>query len=510
MEPPYEQMTLLTWGGVLGPSPGSWLPANPLTTLTSIDASGNVSSRMGANLHHARWYSSGVLLPDGQVLAVGGADKDDVIVPGLAIPVRIPELYNPATGEWSEVAAHTRDRAYHNSALLLPDMRVLLGGNAPLAAHYGGPNRDQGGPFANNDNDSSFEVWSPPYLFRGPRPSIKRVQKGVGYRETFNITTPDAGLVESVLLMRIPSPEHVNDSDQRSLKLEFTRSGPSTRDRHRAAVGQRGASRHLLPGGEQEEPAGPDPVGGPHGGRRPHRPVRRPPAVPRRRSAADRRLGHPRPRTPATSPRRRAGECSSGSRASWPGGASPFSCSCWPLPGLPASPASGHGGADPAEPIFEHMAPTVPGIKVEVVYSVNYQFLVTNASGQTITILADSGEPFLRIGPDGVQGNFASPAFYDTNSPEGRTELPGAGQAGPRRDADLAQDRPRTQLGVVRPPAPPRRPHHPPGDPEGQQGGGPRPVDGPHPGRRPARESCRAASSTAPRPGPTPWSRSRR
>lgn len=101
------------------------------------------------------------------------------------------------------------------------------------------------------------------------------------------------------------------------------------------------------------------------------------------------------------------------------------------LAGLPVSPAAGHGGADPAEPIFEHMAPTVPGIKVEVAYSVTYQFLVTNGSGQTITILADSGEPFLQIGPDGVQGNFASPAFYDTNSPEGRTEFPEQAKPGP-------------------------------------------------------------------------------
>jgi hypothetical protein len=228
MEPPYDQMTLATWGGVLGPTPGSWLPANPLTTLTSIDANGNVTSRMTGNLNHARWYSSGVLLPDGQLLAVGGADKDDAFEPGTGVPVKIPELYNPSTGTWAQVAGHTRDRGYHNSALLLPDMRVLLGGNSPIAAHYGGANRDQGGPFANNDNDPSFEVWSPPYLFRGPRPSVTRVQKAVEYRETFNITTPDAGLIESVLLMRTPSPEHVNDSDQRSLKLEFTRSGPST------------------------------------------------------------------------------------------------------------------------------------------------------------------------------------------------------------------------------------------------------------------------------------------
>jgi hypothetical protein len=228
LEPPYDKMTLVTWGGTLGPPPGSWLPANPFTTLTTVDANGNVTNRNAGDLKHARWYSSGVLLPDGQILAVGGADKDDVVDPGTALPVNTPELYNPATSDWTEVAPHNRDRAYHNSALLLPDMRVLLGGNAPLAAHFGGANQDQGGPFTNNDNDPSFEIWSPPYLFRGARPTVVRVQRGVSHGETFDITTPDAGLIESVLLIRTPSPEHVADSDQRALKLEFTRSGAHT------------------------------------------------------------------------------------------------------------------------------------------------------------------------------------------------------------------------------------------------------------------------------------------
>ncbi|MDQ1506856.1 MAG: hypothetical protein QOD57_4583 [Actinomycetota bacterium] len=225
LAPPYDQMTLVTWGGVLGPSPGSWLPAVPFTTLTGVDSDGNVTNRTAGDLHHARWYSSGVLLPDGQVLAVGGADKDDVVMPGSAIAVKTPELYNPVTGQWTDAAPHSRDRGYHNTALLLPDMRVLLGGNAPLGAHYGGANQDQGGPFTNNDNDPSFEIWSPPYLFRGPRPRITAVQKAVGYGESFTITTPDADLIESVRLLRTPSPEHVNDSDQRALQLDFTRRG---------------------------------------------------------------------------------------------------------------------------------------------------------------------------------------------------------------------------------------------------------------------------------------------
>ncbi len=228
LEPPYDQMTLLTFGGVLGPPPGSWLPANPVTTLTAIDANGTVNSRTTGNLHHARWFGSGVLLPDGQVLAVGGDDKDDAAAPGLGVAVRIPELYDPASGTWTDVAPQARDRGYHNSALLLPDMRVLLGGNAPIPAGYGvagDGNHDVGRPFANNDDDPSFEIWSPPYLFRGPRPVIGSVPRGLGYGDSFDIDTPDAGLIDSVVLLRTPSPEHANDSDQRALKLEFTRSG---------------------------------------------------------------------------------------------------------------------------------------------------------------------------------------------------------------------------------------------------------------------------------------------
>jgi hypothetical protein len=123
------------------------------------------------------------------------------------------------------VADHARDRTYHNSALLLPDMRVLLGGHSPIGAHYGGPNRDQGRPFANNDKDSSFEVWSPPYLFRGARPTISRAPAGVAYGETFTVGSPQATQIESVLLVRTPSPQHINDPDQRSLSLDFQRSG---------------------------------------------------------------------------------------------------------------------------------------------------------------------------------------------------------------------------------------------------------------------------------------------
>lgn len=101
------------------------------------------------------------------------------------------------------------------------------------------------------------------------------------------------------------------------------------------------------------------------------------------------------------------------------------------LIGPAARPASAHGGGQQAEPIMERMTPTVPGIQVDVAFSVNYQFVAGNSSGQPITFLADTGEGFLRIGPDGVYGNFASPTFYDSNSPEGASRFPDRAKPGP-------------------------------------------------------------------------------
>ena len=225
MEPPYNKLDIVTFGGTVGPPPGSWIPATAFTTVTSVDANDNVTNKMVGELNHARWFPSGVLLPDGKILTVGGGDKDEVIDPGMEIPIKVAETYDPATQAWTEVAEHTRDRTYHNSAILLPDMRVLLGGHAPIASHYGGANQDQGGPFSNNDNDPSFDVWSPPYLFKGDRPTITRAQAGVSYGEKFTIGTPQAADIESVVLLKTPSAQHVNDSDGRGLKLAFTATG---------------------------------------------------------------------------------------------------------------------------------------------------------------------------------------------------------------------------------------------------------------------------------------------
>lgn len=223
MEPPYDKAQLLIPGGTaLLASPGSWLATN-LTQLVTVDADGNVTNELTGNLNNRRWYSSGVTLPDGKVFVTSGADKDEVLTPGFELPVRTPELYDPETGTWTAMAASARDRTYHNSALLLPDGRVLVGGHAPIWTGYGATHDAIPGITANNDRDPSFEVWSPPYLFTGnPRPKLAGVQKGIAWGSSFTITTPDAASIEQVVLSRLPSPQHITDSDARTLRLAFT------------------------------------------------------------------------------------------------------------------------------------------------------------------------------------------------------------------------------------------------------------------------------------------------
>jgi hypothetical protein len=97
---------------------------------------------------------------------------------------------------------------------------------------------------------------------------------------------------------------------------------------------------------------------------------------------------------------------------------------------LAARPASAHAGDELSHPIYEQMSPLVAGFDVQVVFSANYELLVANHTPEPVTFLADSGEPFLRIGPAGVEANFASPTFYDSNSPEGLSSYPDRAKPG--------------------------------------------------------------------------------
>jgi concanavalin A-like lectin/glucanase superfamily protein/galactose oxidase-like protein/Kelch motif protein len=162
--------------------------------------------RQTASMANSRTEHNLVLLPDGTVMANGGGVNSDVSNLGAA--VLTAELWNPTTETWSALAPGQVPRLYHSVALLLPDGTVFAGGG--------------GHPPGFGVEQYQAEIYSPPYLFKGPRPSITASPSVVGYGQSFFLQTPDGAGAASVALIAQGSVTHGFNSNQRYLSLSFT------------------------------------------------------------------------------------------------------------------------------------------------------------------------------------------------------------------------------------------------------------------------------------------------
>ncbi|MGH8908040.1 MAG: galactose oxidase-like domain-containing protein [Egibacteraceae bacterium] len=223
----YSRAEFLTAGGVLLPTPGSYL-AVPFSRIDTVDTSGEkpvLSSRSTGSLNAPRWYGQGVALPDGSVMMFSGSNRDEVLLPGTGMPVLTAELFDPATQTWRPMAHQGNPRTYHNTALLMPDGRVLVGGHATISTLYLNNTTLPGGFTPQDGRDPSFQIYEPPYLFRGERPVITSAPESVTYGDTMTIATPRAGEVFSVMLVRRTSLTHLVDGDQRTVELPILSRG---------------------------------------------------------------------------------------------------------------------------------------------------------------------------------------------------------------------------------------------------------------------------------------------
>jgi hypothetical protein len=220
----YTRARFLTAGGVLGypvPSPGSYVATSDSRITTVDTANGDaITTDPTGDFARPRWYPTGVLLPTGEVIAFSGSDRDAVDAPGVEYPIRQAELFDPETQTWRPLAQSHRPRTYHNTAALLPDGRVLVGGHAPITTLYLSHITVPGGFGPNDGRDPSFELFEPPYLFRGPRPKIREAPDRIGHGGTFEVrSSAGARRVQSVMLMRNTALTHVVDGDQRAIEL---------------------------------------------------------------------------------------------------------------------------------------------------------------------------------------------------------------------------------------------------------------------------------------------------
>ncbi|HEU4404286.1 MAG TPA: PA14 domain-containing protein [Polyangiaceae bacterium] len=178
-----------------------------------FEIEGGVSVRKIAPMVYRRAFHNVVVLPNGQVVVLGGAtfavgfsDNNSVLA---------PELFDPATETFVALPPMSVPRNYHSIALLLPDGRVLSGGGGLCG-------------FNCPANHPDLQILSPPYLFNpdgtaATRPVIVSAPAQANHGTSIAVTT-DAP-VASFALVRAASTTHALNNDQRRLALAFRATG---------------------------------------------------------------------------------------------------------------------------------------------------------------------------------------------------------------------------------------------------------------------------------------------
>ncbi len=192
----------------------------PTAAAEVIDLAQNPRQWQATNpMQFPRRQHNAVILPDGTVLVTGGTRGGGGFNDGFndlaaGQPVHTAELWNPATQRWTELAAEEVDRGYHSTAVLLPDGRVLSAGGG----EYRPDNVNTNDPL---DSHREAQVFSPPYLFQGPRPLITSAPASVDYGESFAVDTAQADEISQVSWIRLASVTHAFDQSQRINFLDF-------------------------------------------------------------------------------------------------------------------------------------------------------------------------------------------------------------------------------------------------------------------------------------------------
>jgi hypothetical protein len=194
-------VTLL--GGGTGTTPGGG-PDAKSSAISFNETTSNWTS--APPLQIARTHHNTVLLPDSSMVTVGGGvgDADPGGLWQATEEQKQVELYDPATQSWRLGASQAENRAYHSTALLLPDGRVISAGD-----EFNGP--------AGADR---AEIYEPPYLFKGSRPAISSAPPSVRWGDDFGIYSPDS--VSRAVLVAAGATTHANDMQQRHVELALS------------------------------------------------------------------------------------------------------------------------------------------------------------------------------------------------------------------------------------------------------------------------------------------------
>jgi hypothetical protein len=204
----YAARVMILGGGVNPPA-----YATATTEMIDFSKPNPAWVKMGDMPSGARVEGNSVLLPTGKLFVQGGSKINE----NASTATLGADLFDPATGSWSSAnpggAGFAKfARLYHSVALLLPDATVATAGSNPQGGQY----------------DNHIEIYSPAYLFDAngnpaARPVITGAPSVVGYNSVpFQVQTPDALNIGSVVLVKPGSDTHAYDMEQRLVGLTFS------------------------------------------------------------------------------------------------------------------------------------------------------------------------------------------------------------------------------------------------------------------------------------------------
>jgi hypothetical protein len=213
----YEPGKILYAGGggnsTWGQTPDARASAPTATAeIIDLNAASPAWTSAGAMAFPRRHLNS-TMLPDGTVLITGGTTGGGFVDINEGHAAKAAELWDPkAPTTWTTLASASKMRVYHSVSLLLPDATVLSGASGDA---FAGP--------VEVPAEKNHEIFSPPYLFKGARPTITSVStSSVSYGGTFTVTTPNAAQITTVRWIHLGSVTHAFDAGQRADALPFT------------------------------------------------------------------------------------------------------------------------------------------------------------------------------------------------------------------------------------------------------------------------------------------------
>ncbi|MBA3464163.1 MAG: DUF1929 domain-containing protein [Deltaproteobacteria bacterium] len=170
---------------------------------------------LGAESKPVRSRASTVMMPDGRILVIGGFVEDtaDPSPRNAYGQTNLVDVWDPRRDAWRRLTSIEVAREYHAMPVVLPDGRIFVAGG-------------EGQP-GNEPASSVAEVFSPPYLSKGPRPPIGAITETELRRgATLSIDLAGDEQITEVIMMGTNATTHFMESgNARYESLTFQQTG---------------------------------------------------------------------------------------------------------------------------------------------------------------------------------------------------------------------------------------------------------------------------------------------